>query len=118
MHLLPGIQGALHGEMVAFGTIAQLVLENYRTADIRKTIEFCNSVGLPVTLKQLGVSNVSREVLMKAAEFACVDATPTRHAYSEIDPEMILGAVIGADCLGEESLSSMKKLSTALASRP
>ena len=39
-----------HGEKVAFGTIAQLVLENVEAAELQEIIEFCIELGLPVTL--------------------------------------------------------------------
>jgi glycerol dehydrogenase len=104
MHGLPGTEGSLHGEMVAFGTIAQLVLENYPKAEIDRVIAFFNAVGLPVSLRQLGVSDASPENLMKAAEAACAEGNPTRNVSFPIDPEMVLGAIIGANALGEESL--------------
>lgn len=105
IHVQEGTEGALHGEMVAFGTIAQLVMENYSSGEIDRVIHFCNSVGLPVTLKQLGVSDTSRENLMKAAEVSCMEGLTTHNSYFEINPEIILGAIIGADALGEASLA-------------
>jgi glycerol dehydrogenase len=104
IHALEGTEGALHGEMVAFGAIVQLVMENYSSGEIDKVIHFCNAVGLPVTLRQLGVSDTSPENLMKAAEVACMEGLTTHNSYFEINPEMILGAIIGADAIGEASL--------------
>jgi glycerol dehydrogenase len=101
---LEGTEGALHGELVAFGTLAQLVMENYPREEIARVIDFCNAVGLPVTLRQLGVADVSLENLMKAAEIACMEGAPTHNSYSEINPELILGVIIGANALGEASL--------------
>ncbi len=102
---LEGTEGALHGELVAFGTIAQLVMENYSQGEIGRAIDFCNAVGLPVTLRQLGVSDTSRENLIKAAEVACREGLTTHNSYFEVDPELVLGAIIGANALGEASLS-------------
>jgi glycerol dehydrogenase len=104
IHVLEGTEGALHGEMVAFGTIAQLVLENYSKEEIDRVIGFCNAVGLPVTLGQLGVADVSPENLIRAAEVACMEGLTTHNSYFDVNPEMILGAIIGADALGEASL--------------
>ena len=101
---LEGTEGALHGELVAFGTIAQLVMEDYPREEIEGVIEFCNAVGLPVTLKQLGVTDKSPESLMKAAEIACMDGLTTHNSYFEINPELVLGAITGANALGEASL--------------
>ncbi len=104
IHALKGTEDALHGEMVAFGTIAQLVMENYPERDIRRVIDFCKSVGLPFTLKQLGVIDLSPGNLMKAAEVACMEGLTTHNSYFEIDPDLILGALIGANALGEARL--------------
>ena len=101
LHALEGAEKALHGELVAFGTIAQLVMENYPRGEIEGVIEFCNAVGLPVTLRQLGVSDTSPKNLMKAAEIACMEGLTTHNSYFEINPELILGAIIGANALGE-----------------
>jgi glycerol dehydrogenase len=101
---LKGAEGALHGELVAFGTIAQLVMENYSWEETDRVIDFCNSVGLPVTLRQLGVSDASPKNLMKAAEVACTEGLTTHNSYFEINPELVLGAIIGANALGDASL--------------
>ena len=106
VHALEGTEKALHGELVAFGTIAQLVMENYAKEEIDRVIGFCNAVGLPVTLKQLGVSDISPENLTKAAKVACMEGLTTHHSYFEVNPELVLGAIIGANALGEASLKA------------
>jgi len=104
IHALQGTERALHGELVAFGTIAQLVMENYSKEEIDKVIDFCNTVGLPVTLKQLGVSDLSPKNLIKAAKVACMEGLTTHNSYFPVNPELVLGAIIGANALGEASL--------------
>jgi glycerol dehydrogenase len=101
---LEGTEGALHGEMVAFGTIAQLVMENYAKEEIDRVIDFCKAVGLPVALRQLGVADTSPKNLMQAAEAACMEGLTTHNSYFEINPDLVLGAIIGANALGEASL--------------
>jgi glycerol dehydrogenase len=101
---LEGTEGALHGEMVAFGTIVQLVMEDYSKEEIDRVINFCKAVGLPVTLKELGVADTSPKNLMKAAAVACMEGLTTHNSYFEINPELVLGAIIGANALGEASL--------------
>jgi glycerol dehydrogenase len=103
IHVLQGTEKALHGELVAFGTIVQLVMENYPKEELDRVIGFCNAVGLPVTLKQLGVSDLSPENLAKAANVACMEGLTTHHCYFEVTPELVLGAIIGANALGEAS---------------
>jgi glycerol dehydrogenase len=101
---LEGTERRLHGELVAFGTIAQLVMENYSGEEIDRVIEFCRAVALPITLKQLGVSDISPGNLMKAAEVACMDGLTTHNSYFDINPELILEAIIGADAMGRARL--------------
>jgi glycerol dehydrogenase len=100
---LGGTHRPLHGELVAFGTLAQLVMENYSKEAIAKVIDFSNAVGLPVTLGQLGITDTSRANLIKAAEVACMEGLTTHNSYFEINPELILGAIVGANALGEAS---------------
>ena len=104
IHALEGTEDKLHGEKVAFGTLSQLVLENYGREEIDQVLAFCNAVGLPVTLEQLGVKDTSTEGVMKAAEVACMEGLTTHNSYLEINPGRILGAVLGADALGKASL--------------
>jgi glycerol dehydrogenase len=106
IHALEGTEKALHGELVAFGTIAQLVMENYPKEEIDRVMGFCNAVGLPVTLKQLGVSSIFPESLIRAAEIACMEGRPTHNSYFEVNPELVLAAIIGANALGEDSLKT------------
>ena len=44
-----------HGEKVAFGTITQLVLEDIPADELEDIINWCIELGLPVTLKELGI---------------------------------------------------------------
>jgi glycerol dehydrogenase len=106
IHALKGTEKALHGELVAFGTIAQLVMENYPREEIDRVIGFCNAVGLPVTLKQLGVSDISPENLAKAATVACMEGLTTHNSYFPVNPELVLGSIVGANVLGEASLKA------------
>lgn len=109
IHALEGTEKALHGELVAFGTITQLVMENYPKEETDRVIGFCNAVGLPVTLKQLGVSNISPENLIRAAEVACMEGRTTHNSYFEVNPELVLSAIIGANALGEDSLKVSRR---------
>lgn len=109
LHTLEGAEHCLHGELVAFGTLAQLVLENYPKEEVLKVLDFSNAVGLPVCLRQLGVKETSPQKLIKAAEVACMEGLTTHNSNFEIDPQMILGAIIGADALGEASFKNLNR---------
>jgi glycerol dehydrogenase len=100
---LPETKGMMHGELVTFGTIGLLVLENYPREEIDRVIRFCISVGLPVTLAQLGISREGRTSIKRAAEVACTEGLTTHNSFFPIDPELIFGAILGADALGEQA---------------
>ncbi|NRT85210.1 glycerol dehydrogenase-like iron-containing ADH family enzyme [Clostridium beijerinckii] len=55
---------------VAFGTLAQLVLENAPMDEIEEVLDFCTRVGLPVTLKQLGINEIKPEEIIEVAKAA------------------------------------------------
>lgn len=48
---------AMHGEAVAFGLVVQLRLE--RAPELDQVLEFCQRVGLPTTLEELGLGEIS-----------------------------------------------------------
>lgn len=90
-----------HGEKVAFGTIAQLVLENAPSNEIEELILFCKNVGLPITLEDMGVTNVTTEELMAVAEAACAAGETIHNMPFKVTPDMVYSAVLAADALGK-----------------
>ena len=58
---------ALHGEKVAYGILVQLVLEE-KLEEIDKLFSFYRQLGLPTSLAELGISNVSDTLIKKMAE--------------------------------------------------
>ena len=89
-----------HGEKVAFGVLTQLVIEDYPIEEIEEVYEFCMSVGLPVTFAELGVTDLSRENLMKVAEKACAPGETIVNSTVAVTPESVLDAMLAADALG------------------
>ncbi|MFW6263492.1 MAG: glycerol dehydrogenase [Thermotogota bacterium] len=91
-----------HGEKVAFGTIAQLTLENAPLEEIREVVAFCKSVGLPTTLKDLNAENVTEEQLRKVAEVATAEGETIHNMPFSVTPESVYAAIVTADKLGKE----------------
>ena len=90
----------LHGEKVAFGTLAQLVLENAPTEEIEEVLEFCTTVGLPVCLKDIGVTDISADDLRKVARKACLPEESIHAMPFPITEESVAAAIMAADALG------------------
>jgi glycerol dehydrogenase len=95
---IEGTHAMYHGEKVAFGTLTQLVLEN-AAAEMREVLDFCTSVGLPVTLAALGAGDASEEELRAAAAKACADGSMAAMPF-EVTPESAYAAMRAADALG------------------
>jgi glycerol dehydrogenase len=98
--VLPETHSRYHGEKVAFGTIAQLVIENASDEDIFEVIEFCKSVGLPTTLAQLGVKDATPEKIRAVAEASCAEGETIYNMHAEVTVEKVMAAIAVADKLG------------------
>ncbi|MBN2241670.1 MAG: glycerol dehydrogenase [Acidobacteria bacterium] len=91
----------LHGEMVAAGLMAHLLLEGH-PEEAGKAARFLNGVGLPVCLEQFGLDpQKNSQVLMDAMKAAAGEPIVNNEPF-EITPEKLLGAFLGADRLGRE----------------
>lgn len=90
----------LHGEKVTFGTITQMVLENRSMEEIREIIEFCKSVGLPTSFKDLGIDGVSDDRLLDVAKASCAENDTMINMPFEVTPEDVVSAMKVADRLG------------------
>jgi glycerol dehydrogenase len=91
-----------HGEKVAFGVLAGLQLTDAPCDETATVSSFCEEVGLPTTLADIGLGDADRGRLEKAATLACADGQPVHHEAGEITAEKVLGAMIAADALGRE----------------
>lgn len=90
-----------HGEKVAFGTITQLVLENIPAEELEDIIDWCIELGLPVTLKQLGITEVTDEKIMAVATAACAPTDTLHNMPFEVTPEKVCAAIKAADAYGK-----------------
>ena len=89
-----------HGEKVAFGTITQLVLEDIPAEELEDIIDWCIELGLPVTLKELGITEVTDEKLMAVATAACAENDTLHNMPFEVTPETVCAAIKAADAYG------------------
>jgi glycerol dehydrogenase len=89
----------LHGEKVAFGVLTGLHLTDAKE-DIETVYSFCESVGLPITLEDIGLGGASKERLMLAADRSCAPQQPIHHEAVVITPQKVLEAMLAADALG------------------
>jgi glycerol dehydrogenase len=104
MTALPETHGMYHGEKVAFGTISQLVLED--APELDQVLSFDVAVGLPVTFKQLGVTDASYDRILEVARLACADNDTLHNMPFEVTPDSVANAMLAADALGHKALNN------------
>lgn len=100
--ILEGTHKYFHGEKVAFGTLAQLCLENAPMEEIEEVIDFCLSVGLPVCLEDIGVTELSEEELMAVAKKAAIPEESVHSMPFPVSAEQVAAAIMAADAIGKQ----------------
>jgi glycerol dehydrogenase len=91
----------LHGEKVAIGTLASLFLTDKPAAIIDQVYLFCNSVGLPTTLDDIGLSGISDAELLEIAQRACAEGETIYNESIPVSPEAVVLALKAADVEGK-----------------
>lgn len=99
---LEGTHHYWHGEKVAFGVIAMIMLEERPAEILAEVVDFCLEVGLPVTLEDIGLEDVTREDLQKVAEAACIEGETIHNMPFEVHPPMVVDAMLAADAYGTQ----------------
>jgi glycerol dehydrogenase len=90
-----------HGEKVAFGVLAGLQLTDAPPEESAVVFSFCEEIGLPTTLADIGLGNFDRSRLMPVAEKACAQNEYIHHEAGKITPDKVLNAVLAANAIGE-----------------
>jgi len=90
----------LHGEKVAFGVLAQLVLEGRPARDIKEVQDFCFSIGLPLCLEDLNIIDPTPEEIMQVAVAAVAEGETIHATWFTVTAEMVAAAIRTADALG------------------
>ena len=89
-----------HGEKVAIGTQAMMFLSDKSRETIETVYGFCESVGLPTTLADIGLADAADARLMQAAEQACAPGETIYNEPVEVTPRLVFAALKTADAYG------------------
>ncbi len=89
-----------HGEKVAFGTIAQLMLENADMDEVEDVVSFCLEVGLPVTLEDLGIKEVKEDEIREVARLASLESDTIHNMPFPVTADDVYEAIMAADAIG------------------
>lgn len=93
-----------HGEKVSFGTLVQLVLEDACNTELEEVLNLCTSVGLPITLGQLGVKEINPEELRQVAEISCAEGDTMGNMTGNVTADDVVAAILSADAIGRHYL--------------
>jgi glycerol dehydrogenase len=91
----------LHGQKVAFGTLTQLVLEGRPMADIEEVLDFCQVIGLPICLEDMGVHNPTRDDIRQVAEATTAPGETIHATWFPVTAEKVEAAIWAANALGK-----------------
>ncbi|MCG8333212.1 MAG: glycerol dehydrogenase [Proteobacteria bacterium] len=89
---LPDVHHHLHGEKVAIGVLAGLLLHNDE-AEFQKVRSFCNDARLPTKLADLGISEATTQKLQIVAERACRTGEIIHNEPMAVTPAMVVDAL-------------------------
>jgi len=89
-----------HGEKVAFGVLTGLQLTDAQPEESDTVYSFCEQVGLPTTLADLGLKGCDRSRLMQVAEKACAPIESIHHEAGAMTPDKVFQALLAADAIG------------------
>jgi len=64
---------------------------------IDEVYTFCESVGLPITLADIGLTGVSESDLRKVAERACMKGEFIHKEAADVSPDLVVHAMLAAD---------------------
>ena len=98
--ILPETHHYWHGEKVAIGTLALLMLTDRPPSIIKEVFDFCEAVSLPITLAQIGLENITDKQLMAVATAACAPGETIHNAPCEVTPKRVFDAIKAADAEG------------------
>ncbi|MGC1394821.1 MAG: iron-containing alcohol dehydrogenase family protein [Coleofasciculaceae cyanobacterium] len=110
---LTAAHDVLHGEKVAYGILVQLRLEemlqgNQLAASSRQQLlKFYAEIGLPQTLDDLNLGNVTLSELQQAAEVACKPNSDIHRLPFKVVPQQLLAAMVSTTTPVEGSRSQI-----------
>ncbi len=90
-----------HGEKVAFGVLTHLILTDKPGTLLDEVYSFCESVGLPVTLADIGITEVEDRELAEAIVSVLSNKASYIHNHClHLTPGLIVNAMKMADAIG------------------
>ena len=95
----PQAHGALHGELVAWGLLVQLLAEGREAAFIEDIIGFCRQIGLPTSLSDLGFYDRGQRIITEIAETTLREAPYVKNMAKALSVERLVGCIQALETL-------------------
>ena len=103
---VPTMASMLHGELVAFGTLVQLMAEDRPHSEIQELVDLLSSVNLPVTFKQLGETDPLSADAMKTVVDVTMATAYAKNMSPPLTPDRLRDALVAASRFGVLHLES------------
>jgi glycerol dehydrogenase len=96
---LPQTHHTLHGEKVAYGILVQLRLEEFQGNQLaassrHQLLKFYQEIGLPTSLRDLGLSQITIAELEQIAAIACQPNSDIHRLPFSVSPSQVLAAMV------------------------
>ncbi|KAL7694891.1 bacterial-type glycerol dehydrogenase [Lotmaria passim] len=89
-----------HGEKVTIGVLASMFLVDRPPRVVDQVYKFCEDVGLPTTLADIGIKKISEDQLAQVAELACAEGETMGNERGVVTPKAVANAIRVADAYG------------------
>ncbi|MDR6208253.1 glycerol dehydrogenase [Paraburkholderia graminis] len=102
---VPTMAAMLHGELVAFGTLVQLLVEQRGESELAELLGLLRAVNLPITFRQMGQTDpLSPEEMMTIVN-ATLAAPYSKNMNPPLTVECLQESLLAADRVGAAALS-------------
>ncbi|TBL71053.1 iron-containing alcohol dehydrogenase family protein [Paenibacillus thalictri] len=98
---LSGINRTYHGELVAFGILCQLMLEQ-KQDEVARLLPFYRKVGLPSTMAELRIESLTDASLRESARLTCDPIQEIHYLPLVVNEDTVYAAIVAADQYGRE----------------
>jgi glycerol dehydrogenase len=88
-----GTHRFLHGEVVAFGILVQLCLEK-KEGELDTALSFFSRLGLPMTLREIGIEDPEDPVLWESLERTCAEGSTVHNMPFQVSAPMLYQALL------------------------
>lgn len=107
--VIPETHAYYHGEKVAIGLQAMMFLTDRPSKTIDLVFDFCESVGLPICLADIGVPEPTQAQLLKIALGACAPGETIHNEPFEVTPRRVMHCLIAANAEGQRRRTKNKR---------